>query len=67
VNVLIKLVAALALLAVVVFCIFGFLATFESPSFLGWRIFYSAIGISSLVAAVQLLARYRGKPADGNG
>lgn len=39
---------AAVLLGVAAFCIFGFLATFEPPGFMGWRILYVLGGLVSL-------------------
>ena len=51
----IKLLASLALLAVAAFCGFGFLATFEPPGSVGWRIGYTVVGLACLAAAAWLL------------
>jgi len=60
---LIKLIATPALLAVTAFCVFGFLATFEGPGFLGWRIGYAVVGLSCLATTAWLLVRLRAKSA----
>ena len=65
---IVKLLAALALVAVAAFCGFGFLATFEpGPNVVAWRIGYSLVGLSCLAATtLLLLARARVKSADGS-
>ena len=52
---LIKLLSALVLLAVAAFCGFGFLATFEPPGSVGFRIVYALIGLACLSCAIWLL------------
>jgi hypothetical protein len=62
-----KLLAALALLAVAGFCVFGFLATFEPPGLIGWRIAYGAIGLTCLAIARWLLLGGIGSRRTGAG
>lgn len=64
-NLAVRLIAALALLAVAAFCAFGFLTTFESPGYLGWRVAYAVVGLTCLALAVGLtLSRAFTKPPD---
>ena len=61
-----KLIVALALVAVAAFFGFGFLATFErAPGFMAWRIGYGVIGLACLAAAAWLLWAGGSKPAHG--
>jgi hypothetical protein len=56
--------AAVALVPLLLFCGFGFLATFEplpADVQLTWRVVYSALGIGSLIALTRL-AFARKKP-----
>lgn len=52
----IKLLSAIVLLFVTAFCAFGFLATFEPPGSIGFRIAYGVVGVLSLSAAAWLFA-----------
>lgn len=60
----IRIVVAFMLLAIVAFCSFGLLATFEPPGFIGWRIGYAVAIVLSLVGIIWLLfaKRQRAKP-----
>ena len=42
------------LLAIIAFCGFGFMATFEPPGFIGWRIIYGVGGLACLLGIVGL-------------
>jgi hypothetical protein len=44
----------LALLAVLAFCAFGFLASFEPPGFLIFRWLYAGVAVLSLIAVVAV-------------
>lgn len=57
-----RLVIALLLLFIAGFCGFGFLASFESPEFMGWRIGYTLIGVLCLVGVGWVLFAKR-RPA----
>ena len=53
-----RIVAAILLLAVVGFCVFGFMATFEPldrSTQLFWRTAYGVVGVVCLAAAVWTL------------
>jgi len=50
-------VGTLALLAIALFCVFGFLASFEPGNGLAWKIGYGALGCICLTGAVALLRR----------
>ena len=50
-----RILSALVLLAITAFTVYGFMATFEPPGFLIWRIIYSVIGLLSLGAAGWML------------
>lgn len=59
-----RVVTAALLAAVALFCVFGFLATFEPLSRsvqITWRIVYSLTGLSCLVIAVWLVLPQQGK------
>jgi len=48
---------ALVLLTIALFTVFGFLATFEPPGHLAWRIGYTLGGFLSLSCAAWVLIR----------
>ena len=50
-----RFVTAIALLAVALFCGFGFLATFELPGWPVLRIVYALVGVACLVGAGRAL------------
>lgn len=52
-----RILGALALLAVALFCVFGFLASFEPGNGLQWKIGYAALGCGCLTGAVVLFPR----------
>jgi hypothetical protein len=52
-----RILGALALLAIVLFCVFGFLASFEPGNGVQWKIGYGVLGSGCLTAAVALLLR----------
>ena len=57
-NIFVRLLLVAALLAVALFCVFGFLATFEAgPPVITWtfRILYPFAGLASLFGAVRLV------------
>jgi hypothetical protein len=58
-NVMNRIFAALFLLAIVGFCAFGFLATFEPPGFVALRIGY---GIATVFCLVGIAWLFRPKP-----
>jgi hypothetical protein len=62
----IRIVVSLLLLAVAAYCGFGFLATFEPPGFVGWRIGF-AVGIVLSLGGVAWLcfAKRRRIPQGG--
>jgi hypothetical protein len=43
-----RILVTLVLLAAVAFCLFGFLATFEPPGYVGWRVGYAVAGLLCL-------------------
>ncbi|MFO0811949.1 MAG: hypothetical protein U0796_01940 [Gemmatales bacterium] len=47
------------LLSVAGFSLFGFLASYESPLFLVWRVAYAIVGLGSLAGITGLLWRWR--------
>ncbi len=61
-----KLLLAVVLLAVAGFCVFGFLATYESPGFAVWRVSYAAVGLVALLGAGGLIFSSRGGPSRRN-
>lgn len=58
-----RIIAALALLAVAGFCLFGFLATYEPPGWPVLRVAYAVAGAGCLVGA-GLLALGRRRSGD---
>jgi hypothetical protein len=52
---LFRILFAVALLLVTAFCVYGFLASFEPPSFLIIRIGYAVLGMGCLIAAFWFL------------
>lgn len=54
---ILRLLYAVLLLAVALFAVFGFLATFEpsDQSVLPWRIGYAAVGVGAVIVAIWLL------------
>jgi len=60
-----KLLLAVVLLAVAGFCVFGFLATYEPPGLVVWRVIYAALGLVSLLGAGGLIFGSRGGPSRG--
>jgi hypothetical protein len=48
---------AAVLLGIAAFCAFGFLATFEPPGFIGWRVFYTVAGGLCLLAVGWIASR----------
>jgi hypothetical protein len=66
-NLFIRIILALAALFLALFCVFGFLATFEPASpVLTWtfRILYPVAGLAFLFGAVRLLLPTRGDKSD---
>lgn len=64
-----RVFAALALVAVLAFCVFGFLASYEyseASKRLPWQIGYGIIGLSCLSGAVLLLRPSRGRSKPGS-
>jgi len=60
---IIRLLAAMFLLAAAAFCVFGFLATFEPPGWLTLRIIYAAAGLAAVGGAAWIVRGRR----DGSG
>jgi hypothetical protein len=56
-KILVQCLGVLALLAVALFCVFGFLASFEPGNGLPWKLGYGVLGCSCLTGAVALLRR----------
>lgn len=55
---LIRIAGAVLLASIAAFCVFGFLAAAEVPAeSIGYRIFYSVVGLSSLCTAGWLTWR----------
>ncbi len=55
---LVRIIGMLALLALTVFCVFGFMATYEYPDVakrLPWQIGYGMLGLTCLGGVVMLL------------
>jgi hypothetical protein len=50
-----RILGSLALLGIALFCVFGFLASFEPGNGILWKIVYGALGCGSLLGAVALL------------
>src|SRR5579859_2097521 len=50
-----RVIGALALLALALFCVFGFLASFEPGNGWQWRLGYAALGCACLIGSVALL------------
>ncbi len=67
-QILPRVLGTLVLLAVVGFCVFGFMASYEYPEAarrLPWQIGYAVIGLACLSAIVLLLRPRRQKSARG--
>jgi hypothetical protein len=50
-----RTLGAFALLAIALFCGFGFLASFEPGNGLPWQVIYGVLGCGCLIGAVALL------------
>lgn len=65
---LVDIIGAILLLAIAVFSVFGFLATFEptdnTPEFYAFRVGYCFVGFCCLVGAFVLIFRTRGRRDD---
>jgi hypothetical protein len=61
-RMLARILAALVLLAMACFCVFGFLASFEPGNGLIWKVGYGALACGFLIGAVALFLG-RGKTA----
>ncbi|MFN6104464.1 MAG: hypothetical protein ACK5EA_08440 [Planctomycetaceae bacterium] len=61
-TLLTRLIETVLLLGVLLFCLFGFLATFEpldrTTQWL-WRVIYVLVGIASLIGVLRLLGKRR--------
>jgi hypothetical protein len=57
VQTLTRVLVAAALLFIALFCVFGFLASFEPGVGLMWKAVYGAAGCGFLAAAIELLRR----------
>lgn len=57
VQILGRILGAMSLLAVALFCVFGFLASFEPGNGLPWKIGYGALGCGCLAGSVALFLR----------
>jgi len=53
-KILARILGALVLLAMALFCVFGFFASFEPGNGLIWKVGYAALGCGFLVGAVAL-------------
>lgn len=53
-----RLLAALVLSGVLLACVFGFMATYEPPGFLGMRILYTVAGIFCLLGIVGVATKF---------
>jgi uncharacterized membrane protein HdeD (DUF308 family) len=53
-----RLLAALVLSGVLLACVFGFLATFEPPGSLGFRILYVFIGLFCLLGVIGIATKF---------
>jgi hypothetical protein len=60
----IRILISFVLLAIVAFCSFSFLATFEPPGFIGWRIVYGVAIMLSSIGIIRLIfaKRQRAQP-----
>ncbi len=66
-KMILRMLAALALMAVLFFCVFGFLASNEYadlPRRLPWQIAYGAMGLACTVGSFRLLRRPGGQALD---
>ena len=58
---LVAIIAAIMLLPIAAFCVFGFMATFEPTDqpgvFMAFRIGYGVVGVGCLLSIVILIAR----------
>lgn len=54
-----RVMIGLALIAVMMACVFGFLATFEPPGFVVWRVIYGTVVLACLVGIVWTVAHKR--------
>ena len=64
---LMRIIGALALLALAAFCVFGFMASYEyhdAAKRLPWQIGYGMLGLACLSGAILLLRRRRGTPSN---
>jgi nitrate reductase gamma subunit len=64
-NTTLRIIAAISLMAVLFFCVFGFLASnefTEASKRLPQQIVYGAIGVACLFGAFLLLCRRRQRP-----
>jgi hypothetical protein len=52
-----RLLGALALIAIALFCVFGFLASFEPANWLSYQTGYGILGCSCLIGAMAMLRR----------
>jgi hypothetical protein len=53
-----RLLAALVLSGVLLACVFGFMATFEPPGALGFRILYTFAGIFCLLGIIAIATNF---------
>ena len=60
-KLILTVVGSILLLAIVAFCLFGFLATFETTDrpgmFVAFRVGYAVVGISCLVGTIALILK----------
>ncbi len=60
-KIILTVVGSILLLAIVAFCLFGFLATFEPTDrpgmFVAFRVGYAVVGISCLVGTIALILK----------
>jgi hypothetical protein len=64
-QLVLRLALTLSLLVILAFCGFGFLATFEPPGFLFFRLLYASVALGCLLTIVAIWypdRRVRGHP-----
>jgi hypothetical protein len=58
----VRVVLAVIYLAVFLFCVFGFVASFEPPGSPGVRVIYGCVGIASFITMVGIIRQSLWKP-----
>ena len=53
-----RVLAGLVLSGVLLACVFGFMATFEPPGSIGFRIFYTVVGLFCLLGVIAIATKF---------